>query len=444
MHLPSLFSPRHAAACAFLAALSPLATAQNAGQWTEFRTHVDQSGRNGFGDRCLSIGDINADGSADYLVAASAHRDANQIEIGKVYLYSGTDGSLIREYLGSNNGSRMGFDMAAMGDINSDGVPDYVIAEPDGFMSAGLNFGWVHMYSGADGSVIHTWTGSETDTKFGEQVENVGDWDGDGVNDLAIGEPFFNSDALRCGRVQVFSGVTGLELISIQGPEEHSNFGVRIYGPGDINNDGSVDLMVQRRLTGTDILKSMVDVYSGRTEKRIATLRSPRHHAYPSNSFGHGMIALDDWNGDGFQEIAISDFTAGLGGLESRGLIWIYDGRTGLVVKTIAGHAEQRWLGHPLVGLGDVDGDGFRDFAAGQLGHENHLIANGAVAFFSGGTGQLMDRLQGQIHHGRFGFCIGDATDLNGDGRAEVLIGVPGMGTVNSAPSELQIWSWSP
>lgn len=111
------------------AILSSPAVGQNPGQWSKFRAHVSTETWSRFGESCRSAGDKS----------------------GVIHLYSGASGGLIRTHYGAADNSQFGMGLAAMGDINGDGISDYAIGDDAYGSPTGMNFGSVDLYSGADG-----------------------------------------------------------------------------------------------------------------------------------------------------------------------------------------------------------------------------------------------------------------------------------------------------
>ena len=72
-----------------------------------------------------------------------------------------------------------------MGDVNGDGVPDFVVGSPAYRNASNYISGRVTVVSGADCSPIRFVEGTTTTTNFGEFVASIGDVDGDGVTDFA-------------------------------------------------------------------------------------------------------------------------------------------------------------------------------------------------------------------------------------------------------------------
>ena len=69
---------------------------------------------------------MDGDGHDDLVVGAWQNGE-HAPSAGKVYVYSGKDGSVLRTLTGTVPGDTFGFDATGMGDVDGDGVPDFVI-----------------------------------------------------------------------------------------------------------------------------------------------------------------------------------------------------------------------------------------------------------------------------------------------------------------------------
>lgn len=417
---------------------------QNSGLWTEYRVHLGPDTSSHYGWVVENCGDLDGDGTADYIVGAYSASNASLQPNGAAYLYSGASGNLIREHYGSSINGNFGTNIAPMEDVDGDGVGDYAISEP-GYPGPSGAHGRVWVYSGANGSEIYSINHFESLPYYGRSMTAIPDFNGDGINDLAIGDHGSSSHGWDFnGHVFLHSGADGSLLRTIHGVGDRQHFGFAVENCGDMSGDGHPDLLVASRTMENNVAHGSVRLYCGRTQSLLRTLNSPQVAADQSNYFGYNMLSLGDWNGDGVAELAVGDQLASSSTKLRCGAIYVFDGRTSTLIKTIYGDGADRRLGFPLAAVGDIDGDGFRDFASAMLMRDGETFADGTVVFYSGADGRAVHRMHGQIPHGTLGRAIADATDLNGDGRDEVLISAPGYGLGFGHMPELQIWSWQP
>ncbi len=157
-----------------------------------------------FGISVSSIGDINQDGSPDFIVGAHNDGQIGVYGTGRADVFSGIDGNLLFTlwpdttlFDPTSVGSREGFGVFVTGgeDLNSDGVPDIVVGANRAFSIAGR----AYVFSGADQSTIAVIAGQTGSSGVGRALGIVGDVNGDCIGDLAISESllmFQNS----CGR----------------------------------------------------------------------------------------------------------------------------------------------------------------------------------------------------------------------------------------------------
>jgi hypothetical protein len=162
-----------------------------------------------------------------------------------------------------------GFGVALMkaGDVDRDGVGDIITSDPNQTVNGMATVGRAWVFSGRTRRVILTLEHPEpqADASFGRSVIGIGDVNGDGVPDLeaaanrqdvfvgtpgpgqGCGLPEPNGCNENQGKAYVFSGATGGLLYSISDPvpQPGANFGFfYVAGPGDLNGDGTPDLVV--------------------------------------------------------------------------------------------------------------------------------------------------------------------------------------------------------
>jgi hypothetical protein len=128
------------------------------------------------------VGDVNGDRRPD-LYAADFSDGSLGPGTGRAAVYSGRDGSELRSWTGSAAGEGLGPGRQA-GDVSGDGVVDLAIGSyisSDGANQAGK----VEIFSGADGSLLRRMTSTTELENFGFDAVGLGDVNGDDVPDLA-------------------------------------------------------------------------------------------------------------------------------------------------------------------------------------------------------------------------------------------------------------------
>ena len=257
---------------------------------------------------------------------------------------------------GPEENARAGFSVAGLGDINSDGKPDFVIGAPGKNIGTGeegkTDVGVAYFFSGADGSLIRTLSDPDStpDAQFGFAIANAGDVDGDGVSDALIGAP---------GKAQVFvfSGKTGLLLFTISSPvkEKRNSFGSAVAGGKDFDGDGKPDFVV-----GSPLLKNSqgaVFIFKGKNGKLLRKLRNTSPQKF--SKFGASVAAIDDMTGDGQADIMVGVPEQDVNGLINAGETLIFDGAVGSVFRTLTSETPQAFAGFGSAILAvDFDGDG--------------------------------------------------------------------------------------
>ncbi len=408
-----------AAGLGLTAGLAPVAAAQN---------HFSLDGtvaENSLGASLARVGDLNGDGYADLLVGEPG-ADFNGQGTGRVQVLSGKNGSLIRTHDGAGPGHHMGAVVTSAGDQNGDGIDDYAIASSydNEFLYPS---GAVELRSGANGALIRTYSSSSNWDHFGGAVAPVGDLNGDGLDDLAIGAYDDDWSGLGSGAVFIYSGADGLTIHTLRGAHPWDRFGYSVVGCEDMDFDGVNDFAVgaPNQKAGAKSA-GKVTFHSGATGAELSFARGRGRDAF----FGTGMVCLGDIDGDAVADLAVSgiDDSTNIAGLSAH--IQIISGVDGAVIQTLEQESDGERFGYGLAAA-DVNGDGIKDIIAGspmagQIGGTG--LSSGRVEAFSGPSGRLLFRQDGSVQRSRFGSAICSTDDLDGNGIQELLIGSPGNG----------------
>ena len=150
------------------------------------------------------VGDIDGDGVLD--VYASDFTDAAKgPATGRVYVNAGSDGRPFFQLTGEQAGDGFGIGSADIGDVNRDGYADLLIGAWQ-YSRVAQSGGKVYLYSGKDGTVMRSITGRIPGETLGFDATGIGDIDGDGAIDLLITSSWSNVNGFRSGRMWVISG----------------------------------------------------------------------------------------------------------------------------------------------------------------------------------------------------------------------------------------------
>jgi hypothetical protein len=251
------------------------------------------------GAAVAGLPDLNGDGLPEFLVGQPHYADSSPYQAGRVFVCSSKDGSVLRTYIGEHDGDNMGITLAALGDVDADGVKDYGITAPYNSNSLGK----VYVYSGATGALLQSWKGNSKyiGDRLGTSIADAGDLDGDGHADVLCGG--ITGPKKIFGHVDAYSGATGAMIWTIQdGTYVNQEFGYSCAMAGDMNGDGFEEILVGAiadRHDGTDA--GRVDVFSGRTRRVL-------YHYYPGTSFaqfGARVMGRTDWNRDKIPDIVV-------------------------------------------------------------------------------------------------------------------------------------------
>jgi hypothetical protein len=184
-------------------------------------------------------GDVDGNGIHDIVFGAPGGGSGASgfTPTGMVYVgLGGTLGSYL--VYGDSSGDRFGESVASGLDVDGDGKDELLVGAPfddDG----GTDAGSVRLRSLATGVTLHTWHGEAPGDRLGTSVASSGDLDGDGVRDVLAGATEDGGSA--AGRVQAFGSATHAELLRLVG-DPASRFGSAVADAGDFNRDGLPDV----------------------------------------------------------------------------------------------------------------------------------------------------------------------------------------------------------
>lgn len=340
-----------------------------------YEISVPASFYGGYGARVSRVGDIDGDGLFDYVIAHSG--------TGIVYARRGHDGATIHETAGNSSlAGAYGSDLAALGDVSGDGLPDYAVGAAS-FAAAPASSGYVTVVR-HDGTTWLQFVGPPDTVPsffggtFGWQVSAVGDINLDGYPDVLIGHSSADGGFANAGEIQVRSGFDGSLLLTIAGTATNQGLGSALARGGDLDQDGFDDILDANFADSTAAMNAgVVRAFSGKTGAPLWSAFG----THVTELFGADMAAIADVNGDGTSDVVVGTFGLGNGG--------------GTRVAVCSGSDGSSLVDIPMRGTGlvrdasDFDGDGSPDFlTVGKQGESGPI----PVRIHSASDGTLLYR----------------------------------------------------
>lgn len=361
-------------------------------------------------------GDVNGDGIDDLIIGADT---SGAIEFtGKCYVVFGHTGSFSAEFDLSTLSGVNGFVLNARtdsgpesirvanaGDINGDGISDVVVGLRHGSSATGSGAAYVvfgkstgfasaidlSSLNGGNGFVMYSTLVADG---IGSAVSGVGDVNADGVDDLILGASAIDSRIDVGAAAYVVFGKTTpfastLELSTLNGANGFSLnsggvgpiTGHSVSGVGDINNDGSADVVVSSR-NGSYVVFGKSGGFAPALD--LSALNGVNGFVVVGSSTS--VSGGGDINGDGVDDLLIGDYRKGPAGQYFGGAYVVYgnssgfgaqldaatlDGSNGFAVN---GVARDDYTGWSVSVAGDVNNDGVSDFVLGAPGISSSFV----------------------------------------------------------------------
>jgi len=363
-----------------------------------------------FGWIARGIGDVDGDGAPDFVTSAPT-RTVGGANAGRVYVYSTKSGKLLWSADGKP-GDQLGTGLESAGDGNCDGVPDVVAGGPGGDVA--------FLYSGADGKVLHAFAPRTKGNQFGQHASGIGDFDGDGCTDVAIGAPgpqgppAAGAKAPPAGYVYVYSGKTGKRLALLTGERAGDGYGSSVTGAVV----GKHRFIVVGAGRGGPANTGRVYVYRDLGGKPAFVIEADGTGA----ALGAMFVAVPgDTDGDGVPDIYASDWSNAAKG-RSTGRVYVHSGATGKRLLTLTGETEGEGFGTTHARTGDVDGDGHDDLIVGSWQYAGAALSGGRATLVSGRDGKVLATYTCRTPGDTFGFDAVGLGDTDGDGTVDFLV----------------------
>jgi len=321
---------------------------------------------------------------------------------------------VIREWRGEAAGDQFGWIARHVGDVDGDGISDIVTSAPT-HGAHGSNSGRIYVYSVGSGKLLWSADGDPGD-QLGTGLEGAGDTNGDGVEDVVASGPG------GAGVVRIYSGRDGRVLQTFHPRRKDELFGNHVSGVADLDGHGYADVIVGAPgKSGAQGNPGHVYVYSGRDGTLLRTLNGERD--------GDGFGSAVSGSLDPQQHLLVVGAPAA--GVTRHGRIYVYRGPSSQPAFTFDADDTGSALGEMFVSVvGDADGDGVSDVYGSDWMNEAHGPSTGRIYVYSGRTGETLFTLTGESAGDGFGTSASNAGDVDGDGRADLIVGAWQYGKV--------------
>ncbi len=323
---------------------------------------------------------------------------------------------------------QFGAAVANAGDLNGDGFDDLAVGAPS-CAAAGPEAGRVYVFFGgpaSDGGPDRVIEGRRARELFGAAVAAAGDLNGDGHADLVVGAPGSGGD----GRAYVFYGGPAFDAI----PDRTLTagipgpFGLVVSGAGDVNGDGAGDLLVSGPPVPGGTGSSALHLFLGGAGVKPWDRRVLEGRE-PGDGFGSALTALGDLDGDGFDDFAVGVPFADAPGAADAGAVEVFFGGVAIHPRPglrFLGSAPGEFFGSALVGRVDLNGDGRPDLAIGAPGHAGAGPLAGRVDVLFGGSDGAVDvRIEGSEPGARFGSSLAAFGSPSAERFGAIAVGAP-------------------
>ncbi|MBK7760010.1 MAG: VCBS repeat-containing protein [Deltaproteobacteria bacterium] len=374
------------------------------------------------GSAVAAAGDVNGDGYDDVIIGAAG--------IDRAYVFHGSYaglGTTAATTLRGSGTTRFGDTVAGIGDVNGDGYDDVMVGDPYYSSSGGRIDAYHGSASGVSSTAAYATSLTVASAALGQAIDGAGDLNGDGYDDVIVGAPGYTGTYVNGGLVLVLYGAsTGLSTSSgttLTGTQNLAGLGTAVAGLGDVNSDGYDDVAISE--PWYDTVNILLGSSTGLTLTGATTV-SVNNYYY----FGTSVDGAGDVNGDGALDLIVGEPAYSSTRTAELGRAYIFhnsgSGTFSSPARTLTGSFESDQLGWDVAGVGDVDNDGYDDVLVGVYGYGYGTYVGGAQLFLGSASGIPSSYSQifiGGASYEYYGSSLDGAGDVDGDGWADIIIG---------------------
>jgi hypothetical protein len=277
-------------------------------------TMTAEDAADSFGRHVAGAGDVNGDGYADVIIGAPGNHGRR----GAAYVYSGRDGKLLLTLTGEREGDQFG---SAVTGFTSKAGSVLVAGAPQ---AGAQHHGRVYVYKSLSGKPSFVVDAEATGQALGAMFVSVpGDLDGDGIPDVFASDFADSGKAVGAGKVYIVSGKDGHRLFTLTGQTPGENLGTSESVAGDVDGDGRPDLIVGAwQFSGQANSGGRAYLYSGRSGELLKTFTC----RIPGDTFGFDAVGMGDIDRDGTVDLLITSAWSGIHGFHSGRVFLISSG----------------------------------------------------------------------------------------------------------------------
>ena len=391
-------------------------------------------------------GDWDGDGVKDFAYSLPCGEVQDEERAGRVFIRSGANGKIMRRLRGTQEDQFFGTSLTWLPDLNNDGRAELAVGspnfdaldegvpqQPNGQVHLILNVGQVQVFSKRRNRPLFDITGDTEQGELGASIASAGDIDGDGTPDFVVGGTGLRNirPDQRTGGVIFYAGRGGVEIERLTGVKGSQNMGLSVANVGEVDGDDMADVLIGSRRTPIGGIRNagFIEVLSGDDlDEQLVTRSGTKNELMGSSADADGI------EGD----FIVGSPGARIDGLRDAGQVTLF-AQNGTRILTVSEETPQRGseFGTSVAAIGDIDDDGFTDYAAGApfrsvlvSQQEGFIDEVGRLVVISGLDTSTIWEATGDIVDQNLAASVDSGIDFDDDGIQDVISGNPGD-TVN-------------